>query len=630
MQKSEKIFPINMRIAQFYMARHKVSMFWAEQFIDHAAECGFNYINLCIYGCIRTEIFHHMPESKSYSKEEISHLVNYAARYGIEIIPNYELFSHAESFLECPEFEHLCELRDGKKGRFSDLKESFCPSLDETYQFIEGYLRETSELFPSQYINAGLDENFDIAICPLCAEWAEKMGRAEIQKQHVIRIHDIIVNKLGKTMMMWDDSLEFYPEAFDNIPRDIIMLSWWYDRKVPAYAHLGGPKINCFDFHEKHGFRYIGVPATYNFQNIESYTDFAKKYNPMGMLLSNWGMMTRFNSFPMMNYASYLWKDGISSDEAQKKCVLHFTAPENETELELLRFYFREGEHEKLPAQPAAYANGELSCYEYQKVQLARALLPLVNRKLAEADSAKFHHVLYEMQFNLRSELWYYQLRRILSKWSDPKADFTQWDELKALREEIRIANDELKAFFDTEYSTPIPEFFTVTDVVVMLEKIIDRSIKRPSARIRISYPARYGLGALEFLIRSKQDRNWKSLGKSYGQSLYGYYQDCTESEEYLFIDDSVSEVDKLKILYTESTGGVCGYAACEFPDSDYIPESIIETAGKVTSPENLLTEGRYHSFFGDGERLTIEKNLHPFVHEENYVILKMKKVIAK
>ena len=163
-----------------------------------------------------------------------------------------------------------------------------------------------------------------------------------------------------------------------------------------------------------------------------------------------------------------------------------------------------------------------------------------------------------------------------------------------------------------------------------MLEKIIDRSIKRPSARIRISYPARYGLGALEFLICSKQDRNWKSLGKSYGQSLYGYYQDCTESEEYLFIDDSVSEVDKLKILYTESTGGVCGYAACEFPDSNYIPESIIETAGKVTSPENLLTEGRYHSFFGDGERLTIEKNLHPFVHEENYVILKMKKVIAK
>ena len=142
MQKSEKIFPIDIRIAQFYMARHKVSMFWAEQFIDHAAECGFNYINLCIYGCIRTEIFHHMPESKSYSKEEISHLVNYAARYGIEIIPNYELFSHAESFLECPEFEHLCELRDGKKGRFSDLKESFCPSLDETYQFIEGYLRE--------------------------------------------------------------------------------------------------------------------------------------------------------------------------------------------------------------------------------------------------------------------------------------------------------------------------------------------------------------------------------------------------------------------------------------------------------------------------------------------------------
>ena len=33
-QKKSSVFPIEMRIAQFYMARHKVSIEWAEKFID--------------------------------------------------------------------------------------------------------------------------------------------------------------------------------------------------------------------------------------------------------------------------------------------------------------------------------------------------------------------------------------------------------------------------------------------------------------------------------------------------------------------------------------------------------------------------------------------------------------------
>ena len=82
------VFPTDMRIAQFYMARHKVSIEWAEKFIDYAAELGFNYINVCIYGCIRTDVFHHLPENRSYSKDEIRRMVKYAADRGIEIIPN--------------------------------------------------------------------------------------------------------------------------------------------------------------------------------------------------------------------------------------------------------------------------------------------------------------------------------------------------------------------------------------------------------------------------------------------------------------------------------------------------------------------------------------------------------------
>lgn len=627
MDSSTEIFPIDMRIAQFYMARHKVSMTWAEKFIDYAAQLGFNYINVCIYGCIRTEIFHHMPEQDSYSKEEIRHLVKYAAERGIEIIPNYELFGHAESFLECPEFEHLCELRNGIKGRFTNLKESFCPSVEESYEFIEAYLRETTELFPGKYINAGLDENFDMALCPECAAWAEKEGRAAIHEYHTKRIHDIIVNKLGKTMMMWDDSLESYPEAFENLPKDIIMLSWWYGRTIPEHPHTGGPKMDYFAFHEKHGFRYIGVPATYHFQNIEAFTEYAKQYHPMGMLLSNWGKMTRYNAFPMMKYASLLWKDGMDSDEAQLSVVRDYLSTENIIEQELMRLHFREGEHNKMPASPAIYSNGSLNSFEYRKAQEARTLLPLVKKEL---DSAKNHIsrcYFYELYFWQRCELWYYQLRKCLSKWGDPKAEFSDWAELTALKNEISAANEELKTWYAEEYGCPIPENFTVNDVVKMLQNLLDGTIRRPAARLKITYPYRYGLGAMEYFIRGKEEQEWHSLGKSNGHSLYPFYDDCTESVSYLLADSVIKNPAEVKILYRECSCGVCSYVSYETAESTWIPESVAEVCGVVTMPENLLSEGRYYTQFGEGERLTIEKLNKPQVVEDNHVVLKMKRI---
>lgn len=623
-QNKKSVFPIDMRIAQFYMARHKVSVEWAEKFIDYAAELGFNYINVCIYGCIRTDIFHHMPEKDSYSKDEIRRIVRYASGKGIEIIPNYELFGHAESFLECPEFEHLCELRDGVKGRFSDLKESFCPSVEGTYEFIEAYLRETAELFPGQYINAGLDENFDIALCPECAAWAEKEGRDAIHEYHIKRIHDIIVNKLGKTMMMWDDSLESYPEAFKKFPKDIIMLSWWYGRTIPELPHTGGPLSDYFEFHEKHGFRYIGVPATYHFQNIEAFTEYAKKYRPMGMLLSNWGKMTRYNAFPMMKYASLLWRDGMDPAEAQKVATADFIDPENAIELELMRHYLREGEHHKLSANPAVYINGDLNPFEYSKSQVARMLFPLVEKELKKATDHRKYCYLYELYLERRCELWYYQLRQLLGKWGDPRSEFNDWDRLRSIKDEIHTANEEMKQWYQGEYNCPMPEAFALNEVPVMLEKILNGTTKRPAARLKISYPYRIGLGAMEYFIRCEGEQEWRSLGKSNGHSFYFFYDDRSESQVYIPVYEELSAPVELMIRYKECSAGVCSYVQFEDRDSVYIPEQVLEVNGVVSMPENLLSEGRYYTQFGEGERLTIEKLNKPYVEENNSVILKL------
>ena len=127
----------------------------------------------------------------------------------------------------------------------------------------------------------------------------------------------------------------------------------------------------------------------------------------------------------------------------------------------------------------------------------------------------------------------------------------------------------------------------------------------------------------MEYFIRGEGETEWHSIGKSNGHSFYQFYDDCQESVSYLFIDENLPVPAEVKILYTECGGGLCSYVMYENADSVYVPSAIQEVSGVVTMPENLLSEGRYYSQFGDGERLTIEKLNRPHVPENNSVVLK-------
>ena len=91
-------------------------------------------------------------------------------------------------------------------------------------------------------------------------------------------------------------------------------------------------------------------------------------------------------------------------------------------------------------------------------------------------------------------------------------------------------------------------------------------------------------------------------------------------------MDEFLPEQLEVKILYTECSCGICSYITAEGAEADYVPESIQEITGKVVNPENILSDGRYYTQFGDGERLTIEKLNKPQIVENNSIVLKMKK----
>ena len=204
--------------AQLDLARQPEILKHIYDFIDFIAKEGYNCLTLYLEGRIRTKIFPFMDKTESYTSDDMRKIVDYAGKQKIDVLPVVSTLGHAEHFLERPELEHLAELRGGKTGKFSKAKTVFCPSLKETYKFLEAYLVEIAQLFPFEYFHAGCDEAFDIGVCDLCKE----KNHGEIFTDHLKKIHEIVVGKLGKKMIVWDDLFECYPAALKEIPRDII------------------------------------------------------------------------------------------------------------------------------------------------------------------------------------------------------------------------------------------------------------------------------------------------------------------------------------------------------------------------------------------------------------------------
>lgn len=123
-----------------------------------------------------------------YTQDELRALVDYAAKKGVEVIPEIEFPGHSEETVAAyPEvgFNHA-EL---------DMQKP------ETYALMRDVLTEVAQVFPSQYMHVGGDEA------------ATQHG---IQPDGMRRIKEI-VDSLGKRMIVWDEALTDEPRDSDMI-----------------------------------------------------------------------------------------------------------------------------------------------------------------------------------------------------------------------------------------------------------------------------------------------------------------------------------------------------------------------------------------------------------------------------
>ena len=306
---------------QLDLARHMETVEYIHQYTDFAAAQGFNTLVLYLEGRVRTESFPFRSRAESYSLEEMQRVVSHARGLGMDVVPVVPTLGHSEQFVTCRQLRHLAEERDGEgRWKWSASPSTFCPSLEETYQFLERYYAELAEVFRGPWWHVGLDESWNLGFCRLCRRRWRSAGLGSIFTQHVRRLHKIVA-KLVKRMWLWNDMLELFPEELRNLPRDTVLCPWEYaDDTIAAegiQAHLANHRRwDWLRAYEQRGLDVVicpGGPFPLQNQNVEVFTDYARRHRVLGGVLTQWEGTPRHQveNPALLAFTGRLWKGAI-------------------------------------------------------------------------------------------------------------------------------------------------------------------------------------------------------------------------------------------------------------------------------------------------------------------------------
>ena len=299
---------LKLRWGQLDLARQMETVDFIGGYIDLLAQNGYNGLLLYLEDRIRTPSYSYASDGEFYAIEDIRRIVKYAASRKIEIIPCVSLLGHAERFLAHPALGGLAELRNGATGRFGGgVPKAFCATRPEVRAFIGDYIAEIIPLFPSRYFHAGLDEVWDIAICPDCRKAAPDFaGEAELFGNYVRFSRDLL-KRHGKRMLMWSDMFEIYDDLPAKLPRDIIMVDWHYGLDVRGYS---GHFRDLLQGDGLAGWRGLGFDVIIGFSdfsiaNPRSFLEHAESKDILGGLTTSWGRTASYQecTFPITAYA---------------------------------------------------------------------------------------------------------------------------------------------------------------------------------------------------------------------------------------------------------------------------------------------------------------------------------------
>jgi hypothetical protein len=242
------------------------------------AEFKQNFFNLYTEHVFRSDKYPDISPTDGFTPAEIKELADYAAKYHMDLMGNFQSFGHMAKILSNPFYAHL-----GDNGDILN------PADERTYTFLSDLYSEMIPAYKSNFFNINCDETFGLGEGKSKA-MADSIGESGIYAYHINRI-DKLIKPYGKRIMMWGDIAVNKPEIISRLPKDLIVLSWGY-HAAESFDDAIHPFVKSgFDFMVAPGVGCWGElwPALGNAAvNISNYTRDGVKLGAMGMMNTAW------------------------------------------------------------------------------------------------------------------------------------------------------------------------------------------------------------------------------------------------------------------------------------------------------------------------------------------------------
>ena len=207
-----------------------------------------------------------------YTQAEIRHVVAYARDRGIRVVPEFDMPGHTTSWLVG--YPELASAPGPYSiGRtWGEFDGTMDPTREETYEFLDAFLGEMTQLFPDPYFHIGGDEVNG-------KQWSQSASIQAFAKEHKLegtgdlqvyfnqRIQKLL-RKYGKTMVGWDEVLH------PDLPADTVVQSWRGQASLAQAASKGYRGILSAGYYLDHL-----SPARYHY-GIDPLAEAAQKLAP--------------------------------------------------------------------------------------------------------------------------------------------------------------------------------------------------------------------------------------------------------------------------------------------------------------------------------------------------------------
>jgi hexosaminidase len=298
------------------VSRDKVpTMATLKSLIDLLASWKINQLQLYIEHTFAYSAHREVWEEASpFTAEEIRELDAYCRDRFVELVPNQNSFGHLERWFMHERYRPLAETNAGIElpwGEITKYPFSLAPSRD-ALAFLDGLYAELLPNFTSGRFNVGCDETYDLGLGK-SRERVERDGRARVWLDFVRDIRELAA-KHGRSIQVWGDTVRRHPELFGDLPRDITILDWGYDRErslaatAERLAQAGQPFYVC--------------PGTSSWTSLTGRTDnavanildaveVANNFSAGGVMLTDWGDGGHWQQLPI-SYLGYAWFAALS------------------------------------------------------------------------------------------------------------------------------------------------------------------------------------------------------------------------------------------------------------------------------------------------------------------------------